>query len=158
VDEKGNWYVKAYGQKLDAKEIMEFIFNSNIAYKNLENIAIEETMFVEAIKPFYDEARRMRGQHPNLKFVKAGGRNKENRIRGLIPRMESGMLYFIEGECAQLEEQLLRFPRAKHDDVSDAVAYGNDVVKIPNFERIVQRSNGFYENETENTPFSSIGL
>ncbi len=158
VDEQGNWYVKAYGMKMDAKEIMEFIFNSSIAYKNLENIAIEETMFVEAIKPFYDEARRARGQHPNLKFVKAGGRNKENRIRGLIPRMESGMLYFIEGECGQLEEQLLRFPRAKHDDVSDAVAYGNDVVKIPKFDRIMQKQNGFYETETENSPFSSIGL
>lgn len=158
VDEQGNWYVKAYGHKLDAKEIMEFIFNSSIAYKNLENIAIEETMFVEAIKPFYDEARRMRGQHPNLKFVKAGGRNKENRIRGLIPRMESGMLYLIEGECGQLEEQLLRFPRAKHDDVSDAVAYGNDVVKIPKFDRIIQKQNGFYENETESSPFSAIGL
>lgn len=157
VDRYGNWYLKAWGQKMDAKEIMEMIFTYDMGYKNLENIAIEETMFVEAIKPFYDIAKKERAQYPKLKFVKSGGRNKENRIRGLIPRYEAGTIFHIEGECNQLEDQLLRFPRAKHDDVSDAVAYGNDIVKIPKFDEPVN-NRGFYEMEDEVTPFNQIGL
>ena len=62
----------------------------------------------------------------------------------------------IEGECNQLEDQLLRFPRSKHDDVSDSLAYGNDIVKIPKFEEPIN-NRGFYEME-EDTPFNSIGL
>lgn len=158
IDEFGNWHIKAFGRKMDAMEIMEMVFAHHNGYKTLEYQAIEETMFVEAIKPFYDQAKRDRQTYPNLKMLKAGGRNKENRIRGLIPRMEAGTCYFIKGECDGLEEQLLRFPRAKHDDIADALAYQNDVARTPKFDNIVQNQNGFYENEEKESPFSAIGV
>jgi hypothetical protein len=158
IDEYGNWHIKTEGKKMDAKEIMEIIFGNNLAYKNLEMQAIEKTMFVEAIKPFYDEAQQQRGQYPILQMLNSGGRNKENRIRGLIPRFEAGTIFLIEGENTKLEEQLLRFPRSKHDDVSDALAYQNDIAKIPTFTSY-RSANGFYENAEENySPFSDIGL
>lgn len=158
VDEFGNWHIKAFGKKMDSMEIMEMIFGHHMGYKTLENQAIEQTMFVEAIKPFYDQAKKDRAQYPNLKMLKAGGRNKENRIRGLIPRMEAGTIFFIKGECDGLEEQLLRFPRSKHDDIADALAYQNDIARIPKFDKIIQNSHGFYEKEEERSPFSGIGL
>lgn len=159
IDKFGNWYLKTWGKKMDAKEILELIFSIHLGYKNLEYIGIEETMFVEAIKPFYDEAKRNRNQYPKLKMLRAGGRNKENRIRGLIPRYEAGVIYHIKGENQKLEEQLLRFPRAKHDDVSDAVAYQNDIAKTPIFPESKINSKGFYEVEEQNdSPYSAIGL
>ncbi len=158
VDEFGNWHIKAFGKKMDAMEIMNMIFGHHMGYKTLEYQAIEETMFVEAIKPFYDQAKKDRATYPNLKMLKAGGRNKENRIRGLIPRLEAGTVFFIKGECDGLEDQLLRFPRAKHDDIADALAYQNDVARTPKFDKIVQDSHGFYESEQNESPFSLIGL
>jgi len=158
VDEFGNWYVKAFGRKMDAKEIMEMIFQHHLGYKLLEKQGIEETMFVEAIKPFYDQAKKDRAQYPNLQMLKSGGRNKENRIRGLHPRYEAGTIYHIKGECDQLEDQLLRFPRSKHDDIMDSLAYGNDIVKVPKFDKPVQNRHGFYESEPETSPFNAIGL
>lgn len=158
VDRYGNWYIKTEGKPMDAKEIMEMIFSHNLAYKNLEFQAIEETMFVEAIKPFYDEAKRQRGQYPKLKMLHAGGRDKGNRIRGLIPRLQAGTVYFVKGQNDKLLDQLLRFPRAKHDDVADALAYQNDIARIPTFPETTQKRGGFYETAQEDTPFSDIGL
>lgn len=158
VDGYGNWHIKTYGKKMDAKEILELIFSIHLGYKQLIAIGIEETMFVEAIKPFYDQAKKDRNQYPPLRMLRAGGRDKENRIRGLIPRYEAGTIFHIEGENSQLEEQLLRFPRAKHDDVSDAEAYQNDIAKKPIFEESRQNEKGFYEVEEEKSPFSDIGL
>jgi phage terminase large subunit-like protein len=48
---------------------------------------------------------------------------KETRIRGLIPRYESKSIFHIEGECGDLEEELLTFPKGIHDDVIDSLAY-----------------------------------
>lgn len=158
VDEFGNWHIKSYGKKMDAKEIMELLFAHNLGYHNLEYQGIEQTMFVEAIKPFYDEAKKQRGQYPKVKMLMAGGRNKENRIRGVIPRYEAGTIYHIVGENEQLEEQLLRFPRSKHDDVSDALGYQNDIAQIPRFPEYKNNGRGFYENEQEVSAFSDIGL
>ncbi len=164
VDKYGNWYIKTDGKKMDAMEIMELIFANNIGYKQLEQQGIEETMFVEAIKPFYDVAKKERNQYPRLKMLHAGGRNKENRIRGLIPRMEAGTVFFIKGQNNKLEDQLLRFPRAKHDDVADALAYQNDVARKPTFpdvdpyKKSVGDRGGAYENDGEPSPFAGIGL
>jgi len=54
--------------------------------------------------------------------------NKEIRIRGLIPRYESGSVFHLKGECADLEEELMSFPQAVHDDVSDACLVNSTLV------------------------------
>jgi hypothetical protein len=41
----------------------------------------------------------------------------ETRIRDLLPRYESGSIFHIKGECADLEEELLTFPKSITDDV-----------------------------------------
>ena len=57
--------------------------------------------------------------------------SKHLRIKGLQPRYEAKAIYHIEGMCADLEEELLRFPKAVHDDVSDATAYQSKVAEPP---------------------------
>ncbi len=63
--------------------------------------------------------------------LKHSGRNKEVRIRGIIPRYASGGIFHIEGECRDLETELLVFPKGAHDDVVDSLAYQNDIAEIP---------------------------
>ena len=64
-------------------------------------------------------------------MLKHGGTMKETRIRGLIPRYEAGTIYHIEGECQDLEDELLRFPKAVNDDISDSAQYQNKIAKPP---------------------------
>lgn len=60
---------------------------------------------------------------------------KSERIRGLAPYYEYGNIFHIK-ECPELEEleyELLHFPRAKHDDIIDALATVLEVVSPPNY-------------------------
>jgi hypothetical protein len=159
VDELNNWYVKSEGRPMDAKEVLEYIFNVDTTAKNLEGIYIEKTMFVEALQPFYKEYSKARNQYPRLRYVETGGRNKENRIRGLQPKYEGGAIYHIKGENNKLEDQLLRFPKLKHDDVLDALSYGLDVVRAKRIDNDPVKMRQMYDiyGQDDNNPFAIIG-
>ena len=45
------------------------------------------------------------------------------------------MVYNRAGMCEKLEEQLLRFPRAAHDDIVDALASQAQFWAAPKYER-----------------------
>jgi hypothetical protein len=86
------------------------------------------------IQPMRD-VMMTRGQHYELIELKArsaGGGNykasgyskgKLARIASLATYYRMGFVYHNKNCCGVLEEQLVSFPRAKHDDVSDAFAY-----------------------------------
>ncbi len=65
-----------------------------------------------------------------LMWLKHAGRSKEDRIRtGLLYRYETRSVYHLQGECKDLENELMRFPDADHDDTSDATAYQSDIAR-----------------------------
>jgi predicted phage terminase large subunit-like protein len=58
-------------------------------------------------------------------------RSKVERIEGLVPRYANGSIYHLE-HCPfreALEDELLRFPRGRHDDIIDALAYGLQIAR-----------------------------
>src|ERR1700743_635097 len=59
-----------------------------------------------------------------IREIKGQRNSKEERIRGLAPYYEFGHAFHMRGcpELYQLEYELIHFPRAKNDDVSDALA------------------------------------
>jgi len=59
-------------------------------------------------------------------------RNKEIRIRGLIPRYASGSIFHVQGFTKELESELRDFPRGLHDDIIDALSYQLQVADSPN--------------------------
>ncbi len=103
-------------------ELIEHIFYIKDAYQP-EKFGIEETIYLLAIKPFMDEQMRKRNKYIVVEPLKHKQVSKDIRIRGMIPYYMSMSIWHIEGECGDLEDQLLRFPNAKHDDVSDSAAY-----------------------------------
>lgn len=135
VTQENFWYIKGARYYLDSAEIINLIFI--LHEEGFEIIGIEETVFTKAIKPFFEEECRKRNKFPNVVPLKHGGRSKEVRIRGLIPRYSSGTIIHIEGECGDLEKELLVFPKGAHDDVPDALAYQNDIAEPPMGERQV---------------------
>ncbi len=129
VDSQNFWYIKAMGVHFNSAEIVGLLFK--LHEEGFEKIGIETTLYTKAIKPFFDIECRKRNKFPNIIELKHNGRQKEVRIRGLIPRFSSGSIFFIEGECNDLIDELLLFPRGAHDDVPDALAYQNDIAEAP---------------------------
>src|ERR1035437_7801491 len=114
VDKENKWYLSARAYRVNAKSLIDLLFQ--LHDEGMEKIGIEETAYTQGVKPYFEEECRKRNKYPHIVSLKHGGVQKETRIRALIPRYSNGDIYHIEGE-------LLRFPRSKHDDVSDSCAY-----------------------------------
>ena len=121
VDPDNNWYIRAKAMKVNPKELINLIFTYHD--QGFEKIGIEETTYLDAIQPFMNDEMAKRNKYPRIIPLKHRGEKKEQRIRGLIPKYEAGQIYHLRGECDALEEELIRFPKALHDDISDALAY-----------------------------------
>jgi phage terminase large subunit-like protein len=128
VDSDNIWYLKSYHKKISESELFELIFELHQAYKPVA-IGIEKTMFVDAIQPFLNVEMGKRNIFPNVVELSHGGTNKETRIKWLEPRYNRGYIYHIEGQCIDLEAELLRFPASKHDDTMDSAAYQTQIAE-----------------------------
>lgn len=126
----GVWFLlEAYHVKLNPTEIVDELFYLHDKYKGrLRTVGIEDMMFTQALD--YDITRRMQetGKWFKVDKVKHKGRNKESRIRALIPLFERGNIS-LNDRSQDLEEELMRFPAGEHDDILDALAYQLDIVK-----------------------------
>ena len=129
VDKENKWNLKAMGVHIDSKELLENIFR--LHEEGFEKIGIEETVYLKAVKPFYDDECRKRNKFPNIIPLKQPTVQKEVRIRGLIPRYASGSIYHIDNECRDLENELKVFPKGAYDDVADSLAMQNEIAEAP---------------------------
>lgn len=121
VNERGEWHLRANRYRVDSAQVIDLIFL--LHDERFEKIGIEEGAFSFVVEPFLKEEMRKRGKFPNVVPLKHGGRMKETRVEGLVPWYNNGQVWHIVGECGELEEELLVFPRGTHDDVADSTAY-----------------------------------
>lgn len=121
VNERGQWNIRANRYRVDSNEVINLVFL--LHDEGFEKIGIEEGAFSYVVEPFLKEEMRKRGKFPNVVPLKHGGRMKETRIEGLVPWYSNGQVFHIVGECGELEEELLAFPRGTHDDVCDSESY-----------------------------------
>jgi phage terminase large subunit-like protein len=129
VDVENKWYVSGKKYKVNAKSLIDLLFQ--LHDEGMEAIGIETTAYTEGVMPYFQEECRKRNSYPRIKELKHGGVQKETRIRGLIPRYANGDIYHIEGECSDLENELLRFPHSKNDDVMDSLGYAQQICSKP---------------------------
>jgi phage terminase large subunit-like protein len=150
VDTENKWHVSAKKYRVNVKSLIDLLFQ--LHDEGMEKIGIEETAYTEGVKPYFEEECRKRNKYPYIVPLKHGGVQKETRIRSLIPRYSNGDIIHIEGETNDLESELLRFPRSKHDDVMDALAYGSQIC-----ERAYEVSYNDYQVE-DKPMYSDIGI
>lgn len=124
-----DWNILSKGYKINSKSLIDLIFV--LHEEGFEKIGIEEGAFTQAVEPFFQDECRKRNKFPYVVMLKNGGVMKETRIRGLIPRYESGTIYHIQNENESLEQQMLRFPKAINDDELDALAYQLKIAEPP---------------------------
>lgn len=125
IDEDKNIHiVNVVRERLDGREIVDYLISLQKVYK-LEAVGIEEMMISKSIGPFLREEMIKTGVFLNLIQLKHKGKDKIQRARAIQARMRAKTVFFDKKEdwYPTLEDELLKFPRAKHDDQVDALAW-----------------------------------
>jgi predicted phage terminase large subunit-like protein len=88
-------------------------------------IAIEEGQITKAIGPFLREEMVKQNTFLNILPLKPHRTDKIMRARSIQARMRAGAVKFDKASewYPILEDECLKFPRARHDDQVDALAY-----------------------------------
>lgn len=110
--------------RLDGREIVDCIIALEKMY-HPDVFGIEEMQVTKAIGPFLREEMIRTNEFPNLYKLKHAGKDKMTRAKSIQARMRAHSIKFRkEGEWYQdFEDEVVGFPRAKHDDQVDAFAY-----------------------------------
>jgi predicted phage terminase large subunit-like protein len=125
VDENGLLHiVDVIRERMDGLEIV----NTMLALQRLrdpEVFGIEETQITKALGPFLNLAMLEQNTFLNVYPLKPHRQDKVTRARSMQARMRAGGVKFDKKAdwYQTLEDELMRFPRDKHDDQVDAMAY-----------------------------------
>lgn len=126
VDPTNTIYVVEYTRKryVDPDDTINEIFRLADKYPNVKSIGIEGVSFqrfliVNFLKA--QKARPLSAKRYGICELKAD-RDKTRRISELQPWFATGQI-LIRHNMVDLQEELLMFPKASHDDVADALAY-----------------------------------
>lgn len=125
VDERKVIHIKdVIRDRLDGREIVDTILALQRQY-DPEAFGIEEMQVSKAIGPFLREEMLSTNTFPNLYALKHGGKDKIARSRSMQGRMRAhGVRFDKEADWyPAFEDEIISFPRAKHDDQLDAFAY-----------------------------------
>lgn len=123
-----NWYVREYTSgRFDPLQTINAIFDHTKRYGSSVNI--EAVAYQASLQTFVlEEQRRRQAKDDSFRpftvnDIKHGTvTKKEERIRGLIPYFRNGTL-LMKKHMAELQKELLQFPKGKHDDHIDALSF-----------------------------------
>ena len=123
TNRENSWYIlEAIRGRWNLLELVERIFEIHRRWLPIK-IGIETVGFQRYISQYLAEQMRQRDAWLPITELKTDTRkSKEMRIRGLQPRFETRTVFLRRG-VVDLEDELLRFPRGRHDDLVDALAY-----------------------------------
>jgi predicted phage terminase large subunit-like protein len=125
VDEDGVLHiVDIIRDRMDGLEIV----NTMLAVQRLrepEVFGIEEGQISKSIGPFLNLAMVEQNTYPTILGLSPHKSDKASRARSIQARMRAGAVKFDKGAdwYQTLEDEMMRFPRDRHDDQVDAMAY-----------------------------------
>lgn len=125
VDENKVIHVKqVIRERLDGREIVDTLIQLQRLYEPVA-VGIEDMQVSKSIGPFLREEMIAKNTYLTLYPMKHGGKDKLTRSRSIQARMRSkGVKFEKDADWYQaFEDELLRFPRDKHDDQVDTFAY-----------------------------------
>lgn len=120
-------------KKMTYSMIIQSIFDLNHRYKP-KTVVIKVVGTAKSLMYELNNEMKRRGVWLPIKEVRDSMHSKEERIRGLAPFYEFGHAFHI-ADCPQLldlEDEMLKFPLAEHDDILDAYASLLEVATPPN--------------------------
>lgn len=140
VDEDGKINLKRvlcdvhYG-RWNPEKLLDEIVDVNRKFRPVQ-IGFESVAGFEAFQTVFRERMRTKGIYLPLNYFKRDTKfSKDTRIKALAPMFQAGTFFIVKG-CRGFDEfweEYRRFPRAKHDDVLDALA---DIERVGYFPRL----------------------
>lgn len=125
MDSNGQLHIRnCIRERLSGDEIVDTLLTLQKVYNPIA-VGIEDTQISKAIGPYLYRAMQESGTYLNLMMLKPHRQDKIQRARSIQARMRAGMVKFDKNADWWLtfEDECMTFPRAKHDDVVDALAY-----------------------------------
>jgi len=114
-----NWYrVREDAGQFTPSQLIDLIFKHNHKYDS--EVYIETIAFQKSLQYMVEERQTEDEQYFRVHELKAR-RNKEERIRGLLPLYERGVIFHRPAD-SEYELEAMQFPHGKHDDRLDAMA------------------------------------
>ena len=122
------YIVDEYTGHLDPLQVIEYLFSLKEKYKHrLVRVGIESVAYQKSLEYFIREEQRKRETYFDIVELKAASK-KETRIRGLKAMYKAGVIWHRKDQ-RELENELLMFPKGRHDDRIDSLAYCQQVLK-----------------------------
>jgi predicted phage terminase large subunit-like protein len=124
MDENGKLHiVDVRRERLDAKGIVDELMSIKDRY-DPDMVAIEGSLIEKSLGPFIYEEMNKRDKYFPI-TVLTPTKDKETRARSIQGRMRAGGVYFDKEAdwYSDLEQEMLQFPKSRHDDQVDAVAW-----------------------------------
>jgi len=121
---------KRYGE--DTKTLIDDLLDYKRRY-NPSRFIIEKTVATNFLKASLEAEMLGRGIYLNIEYVtppRGSGQSRGNMSDGKYQRIAAMQAAFKLGaikmrkHMTELQEQLVAFPRAQHDDLADALSYG----------------------------------
>lgn len=116
-------------EHLTRKQMADLLFTLAEQYKP-RAIGMEAVLRFRELYTWLKMESQLKGKYLPLRDFKNTNKVKQSRIRELQPVAESGKLY-IRRDHKHLEDEMLRFPKGKHDDCLDATAYLLEFLQTP---------------------------
>jgi len=136
VDADNNWWIRdIVRERMQPKEILDMIFELDAFWKP-KTFAIESVAYQKILAYMARSMMRERNQFIPITELKHAGmhaKSKTDRIQALEPRYAVGSIFHGRNvrHMPTLETELRRFPRAKTDDIADALAGVLEIANPP---------------------------
>ena len=125
MDSNGQLHiVNCIRERLSGDEIVATLLSLQKIYNPMA-VGIEDTQISKALGPYLNRAMMEDGTYMNVVMLKPHRQDKMQRARAIQARMRAGMVKFDKTADWWLtfEDECMSFPRARHDDTVDALAY-----------------------------------
>jgi predicted phage terminase large subunit-like protein len=146
-------------ERMDGKELVDTFLALHKLYDPVA-MGVEDMQVSKAIGPFLREEMIKNNTYISLLPLKHGGKDKTTRARSIQARLRAhGVKFDKEGDWYPLfENEMLSFPRGKHDDQVDAFAYLglllDQLIEAPTRE---EEEDQLYADELESSGYSNQG-
>lgn len=133
IDPHHNWYIlRAKRHKVNSTGQVDLVYENWDKFNPIV-IGVEKASYEDQLAPMIKMRGEQTGKFPVVIPLRHGGKRKEDRIKGaLVGRFEAGKILFpkqYNDDCDKLRQELYDFPASKYDDLSDALAYIDQIAQ-----------------------------
>lgn len=137
IDQFTNIFIKdIVRKKMKPNEIIDSLFYLNELW-HPQMIILETVAYQKALAYAIRDAMNQRRRFLPIVEIKQQDKSKDQRIRGLQPLYMNTKIYHRKEHLITpyFEEELLTFPRGKHDDMIDALSMALDYLIAPKVQK-----------------------